>query len=215
MGIREDFLRPRTDSENAARRAAILGAAEALVLESSGHRLSIAAVAERVGVSQSTIFLHFGNREGLLATLYTRAGRTLFEDFARRLKPDMSDQEFCEAFIDSWQAFPLFQVMRPMVMRSIAESLSEDAVHEAVQEVFSFRHAAGPLVVETLGLEPEQGILLLKCFTNLASGAAQVDVKELLNLDNLSEDVARFVRATDFRASFLSGATLLLKGIRN
>jgi AcrR family transcriptional regulator len=214
MGIREDFLRPRTDSENSARRAAILSAAEAVLMESSSQRFSIASVADRVGITQSTVFLHFQNREGLLAALYTQAGRVLFDDFERRLKPGMSDQEFCEAFIDSWQAFPLFQVMRPMVMRSIAESLSEDAVHQAVQEVFNFRHAAGPLVVDALDLEPEQGILLLKCFTNLASGAAQVDVQDMLNLDNLSEDVARFVRSTDLRDAFLRGAVLLLKGMR-
>lgn len=215
MGIREDFLRPRTDSENAARRAAILGTAEALVLESSGHRLSIAAVAERVGVSQSTIFLHFGNREGLLATLYTHAGRVLFEDFMHRLKPGMSDLEFCEAFSDSWQTFPLFQVMRPMVMRTIAESLSERTVQAALREVFGFRHNAAPAVEEALGLEPGQGILLLRNLANLACGAAQVDVQTLFNLENLSEDIANFVRANDFRASFLRGAILLIKGIRN
>ncbi len=215
MGIREDFLRPRTDSENAARRAAILGAAEALVLESSGHRLSIAAVAERVGVSQSTIFLHFGNREGLLATLYTHAGRVLFEDFMRRLKPEMSDLEFCEAFSDSWQAFPLFQIMRPMVMRTVAESLSEGTVQAALREVFGFRHSAAPAAEQALGLEPGQGMLLLRNLANLACGAAQVDVQTLLNLENLSEDIANFVRANDFRASFLRGAILLIRGIRN
>ena len=59
MNIREDFLRPRTDQENAARRTAILDAAEALLLESHNQRFSISSVAKRVGVSQSTIFLHF------------------------------------------------------------------------------------------------------------------------------------------------------------
>jgi len=42
-----------------------------------------------------------------------------------------------------------------------------------------------------------------------------VDVQALLNMENLSEDIANFVRANDFRASFLRGAILLIRGIRN
>ena len=51
--MREDFVRPRSERENAVRRAAILDAAEALVLETHNQRFSISDVAKRIGVSQA------------------------------------------------------------------------------------------------------------------------------------------------------------------
>ena len=214
MAIREDFLRPRTNRENAARRAEILDAAEALILESHHQRFAVSAVAKRIGVSQSTIFLHFRNREELLTTLYTRVGRAFFAAFLSRLHDGISDEAFCEAFIDTAQEHPGFRLMRPMVMRVVEESLSFDFIHEAVKEIYIYRTAASARVEEVLGLEPGQGRILMKGFVNLMCGAIQVDMRTLLATEDMEEEVAAGIRASEFRSSFLSGAELLLKGVR-
>ena len=154
MAIREDFLRPRTDRENAARRAAILDAAEALIRENHHQRFSVNEVAKRVGVSQSTIFLHFRNREELVTTLYIRVGRAFFDAFLGRLHEGMSDTAFCEAFIDAAQEHPCFRLMRPMVMRVVEECLSHEFIHVAVADIVAFRSVASARVEEVLGLTP-------------------------------------------------------------
>ena len=146
MNIREDFLRPRTDQENAARRTAILDAAEALLLESHNQRFSISSVAKRVGVSQSTIFLHFRNREDLLTSLYTRVGQNFFATFLSRLHEGMSDEAFSETFIDTALEFPAFRIMRPMIMRFVEESLNQAYIHEGIKDIYRFRVSAADQV---------------------------------------------------------------------
>ena len=214
MNIREDFVRPRSERENAARRVAILDAAEALMLESHNQRFSIGNVAKRVGVSQSTIFLHFRNREELLTTLYTRVGKNFFEAFLDRLHEDISDEAFSEVFIDTAVEFPGFRLMRPMIMRVVEESLNQDYIHDAVKEIYLYRTAAADQVEEILKLGPGQGRRLMKSFVNLMCGAVQADIRQLLSIEHLEEDVANGVRSFDLRNSFLNGAELLMKGIR-
>lgn len=58
-------------------RAAILGAARALVAEPGELRLS--AVAKRAGVGQGTIYRHFASRDDLLRALYEQEIDTLVE----------------------------------------------------------------------------------------------------------------------------------------
>lgn len=215
MNIRENFMRPRSDRENAARRVAILDVAEALVLETHNQRFSINNVASRLGVSQSTIFLHFRNREELLTTLYTRVGKNFFETFLSRVHEGMSDKAFCEAFIDTAVEFPGFRLMRPMIMRVVEESLNQDYIHDAVKEIYLYRTAAADKVEELLKLEPGQGRRLVKSFVNLMCGAVQADIGKLLATEKLDEDVTDGVRSFDFRDAFLSGAELLMIGIRH
>ncbi|WP_175354475.1 MULTISPECIES: TetR/AcrR family transcriptional regulator [unclassified Hyphomonas] len=208
-------MRPRSDRENAARRVAILDVAEALVLETHNQRFSINNVASRLGVSQSTIFLHFRNREELLTTLYTRVGKNFFETFLSRVHEGMSDKAFCEAFIDTAVEFPGFRLMRPMIMRVVEESLNQDYIHDAVKEIYLYRTAAADKVEELLKLEPGQGRRLVKSFVNLMCGAVQADIGKLLATEKLDEDVTDGVRSFDFRDAFLSGAELLMIGIRH
>ena len=216
MNIREDFLRPRTERENAARRAAILEASEALLLESHNQRFSIANVAKRVGVSQSTIFLHFRNREELLTTLYTRVGQNFFQTFLGRIYEGMSDRAFCEAFIDTALEYPGFRIMRPMIMRVVEESLNQEYIHNAVKEIFLYRTSAADQVEELLQLGPGQGRRLMKAFVNLMCGAVQADIQKLLAMENDGdEETVSAIQSFDFRSSFLSGAELLITGIRN
>nr|WP_321440266.1 TetR/AcrR family transcriptional regulator [uncultured Hyphomonas sp.] len=216
MNIREDFLRPRTDQENAARRVAILDAAEAVLLESHNQRFSIASVAKRVGVSQSTIFLHFRNREELLTLLYTRVGQNFFATFLSRLHEGMSDEAFCEAFIDTALEFPAFRIMRPMIMRFVEESLNQNYLLEGIKEIYRFRVSAADQVEDLLQLKPGQGRRLMKALVNLMCGAVQADIRKLLATDDgESEEVTGAIQSFDYRASFLSGAELIMTGVRN
>ena len=127
----------------------------------------------------------------------------------------MSDKAFCEAFIDTAVEFPGFRLMRPMIMRVVEESLNQDYIHDAVKEIYLYRTAAADKVEELLKLEPGQGRRLVKSFVNLMCGAVQADIGKLLATEKLDEDVTDGVRSFDFRDAFLSGAELLMIGIRH
>jgi AcrR family transcriptional regulator len=214
MSIREDFLRPRTDRELAARREAILEAAEALMLESPHQRFSIPNVAKRIGVSQSTIFMHFRNREELLSTLYTRVGRHFFDTFLSRVHEGISDKAFCETFVDTILEFPGFRLMRPMVLPVVEECLNQAFILQGVREVALYRAAAADRVDEILKLKPGGGQRLMKLLVNLMCGAVQVDISKYVETEGADEIVAAAIRSWDFRDSFLDGAELAVRGIR-
>ncbi len=74
--------RTRTRAPAAERRAAILDAALSLFAESGSRGTSIAAVAERVGISDAGVLYHFGTKEELLLGVLDHFDRTVAESLA-------------------------------------------------------------------------------------------------------------------------------------
>ena len=214
MTLREDFQRARSDREKAARRLEILDAAEALLKERRDNKFAISTIAEKVGVSKSTIFLYFSNREELLATLYARAGDAFFTQFRGKLHAGMSDEAFCEAFIDSGIDNPAVIILRAMMASAMAQSLSQEFIAPAYEEVIHSRAAAATDAEEVLGLEAGRGTALIKAFINLMCGAAQADVLAHIDQEDLPEIVVERVRVIGLRDSFMSGALLVVSGAR-
>ena len=101
-----------------------------------------------------------------------------------------------------------------MPHRRAARRRLRDYIHDAVKEIYLYRTAAADKVEEVLKLGPGQGRRLMKSMVNLMCGAVQADIGKLLATVNLDEDVADGVRSFDFRNAFLSGAELLIIGIR-
>jgi AcrR family transcriptional regulator len=75
------FERRRSEQRAQVRRA-ILDATEALLLEEGEERFSIRRLVERCGYTAPTIYHHFGDKEGLIATLLDER----FERLAQQLK---------------------------------------------------------------------------------------------------------------------------------
>lgn len=68
--------RARSDDQKRARASAILGAAEALYLESPGQLPTAAEIAKRAGVAKGTVYLYYATKEEVyLALLQWRLGR--------------------------------------------------------------------------------------------------------------------------------------------
>jgi len=214
MAIREDFVRARSEPERAARRAEILDVAEKVLRESPDDRFSISDIASRIGVSKSTIFLYFRNKEELLAAMYTQVAAAFFQRFRSRLRPGMTDQEFCEAFIDSSEECPSLVTMRAMISSTISGSLSQSYVAPTFDAIYRTRTDAVAEAEEVLGLEPGQGRTLIKAFMNLMCGAAQVSVMRHIRTEGMTHEMVEALRTSDACVSFLSGAELLMKGIR-
>lgn len=213
--VREDFQRARSDRERAARRVEILDAAEALIRASGSDKFTISSLAEKLGISASTIFLYFSNREDLLASLYVRATEAFFDSFRNTLRPGMSDQEYCEGLIECCLANPTMMILRPAIQRTIENSLSQAFILPAVQRILAARKTLGAETEEMLGLEPGRGMDVLRALVNLIAGATQASMHPYFGEDDdLPEQEAEFIHSTEVRASFLSSAALVMKGAR-
>ena len=80
-------------------RAALLGAARSLIEEEGFDVMTLAAVAERAGVSPRALYLHFPSRSELLTALYRHLGET--EDLASSLSKVWACPDSVSA-LDEW-----------------------------------------------------------------------------------------------------------------
>src|SRR5688500_10126768 len=59
------------------RKAALLDATKALVVEAGPGRVTIGTVADRAGVTRALVYKHFGNKDDLLQALYRQEAERL------------------------------------------------------------------------------------------------------------------------------------------
>lgn len=67
------YTQDRRARQSAARRDAILDAAEALLLAPERAQITVDTIAERADVARATVFSHFGSKGGVLAALVERS----------------------------------------------------------------------------------------------------------------------------------------------
>ncbi|MEZ6013299.1 MAG: TetR/AcrR family transcriptional regulator [Hyphomonas sp.] len=212
MSIREDFQRARTEHEKSARREEILDAAERLVRGAANDRFAISAVAEKVGVSKSTIFLYFANKEELLLALYERAFQRFFTRLRESLTDGMSGRAFCEAFIDSALVNPTMLILRAQLAHTIERSVQLDSMISAKQKILKGGMACAERMELVLDIKAGYGLRVLMALINLLSGALQADAQPYVDMDTLPDDVANLVRTAGTRKVFLSGAEFVITG---
>jgi AcrR family transcriptional regulator len=212
MAIREDFQRARTDKEKAARRTKILDAAEALLQESGNERFAISTVASQVGVSKSTVFLYFINKEDLLLSLYARSFQAILNQFAPSLKPGMTGREFCERFMECALSQPTMLVLRAQLASTLERNVPLERVVEAKQEVLNIGMPAAEKIETIFGLSQGDGLRMFMAMVNVIAGAAPADAQPYIDPDAVPEDVANLMRAASTRVAFMSAAEYVFRG---
>ncbi|MEZ6001453.1 TetR/AcrR family transcriptional regulator [Hyphomonas sp.] len=212
MAIREDFQRARTDLEKEARRNEILDAAEDLLLKSGNERFAVSALAARVGISKSTVFLYFGNKEEMLLAVYERAFIRAFTQLGDRLTEGMSGRAFCEAFIDSLIEHPALLILRAQLARTIERSVALDSMVSSKQRILACGQAVSDKMDRMMNLETGNGMRMLMALINLTAGAVQVDSLPYVDPDALPEDIADLLQTVSIRNIFMSGAELIFCG---
>lgn len=80
-------------------RDALLGAARSLIEDDGFETMTLAAVADRAGVSRRALYLHFPSRSDLLTALYRYLGET--EDLAAS-RAKVWDREDAVGALDEW-----------------------------------------------------------------------------------------------------------------
>ena len=212
MAIREDFQRARTDLEKEARRNEILDTAEELLLKSGNERFAVSALAAKVGISKSTVFLYFGNKEEMLLAVYERAFMRAFTKLGDSLTEGMSGRAFCEAFIDSLIAYPSMLILRAQLARTIERNVSLDSMVSSKQRILACGQAVSDKMDRMMHLETGGGMRMLMALINLTAGAVQVDSLPYVDPDALPEDIAELLQTVSIRNIFMSGAELIFCG---
>jgi AcrR family transcriptional regulator len=90
--------RPRRTAEEA--RAAILDAAERLLIETGPSAIRLQQVAEQVGVAHPTVLHHFGSREALVQAVVERALSALQDDVIAAIEEAPESDEEVAALLD-------------------------------------------------------------------------------------------------------------------
>ena len=164
--------------DKAARRAAILGAAETLIARDPENFASVAQVAEAAGLAKGTVYLYFRTKEEIVLAVHAQHTGRLFDMLdstlaahGRALKPAHVAEAFC-AFVT---ANPVFLHVGAACHSSFQRNIEAD-VMLAFRAMIAARLARfGPLLEERFpSLAPGGGIALLQATYALALGLWQL-----------------------------------------
>jgi len=206
--------RARTDDQKQERRQAILVAADAHLLAVGFEAFSMAELAKKLGFSKGTLYLYFHTREEVFLALseHKLAGWT--DGLSQRLQPDMTAEEYCEAFFTTAQ---LDQTLLPLLVRLnaiIEHNVSIEALIIAKRSLRNQFSILSEATARALQMTPEQGFELIGALAPLLIGAAQTDQGPALQEEDLPGDVREFIASFNSHQTFTTNACRIIQGIR-
>ncbi len=212
MAIREEFRRARSDHEKEARRIEILEAAEDMLLKSGNERFAVSALAARVKVSKSTVFLYFGNKEEMLLAVYERAFLRVLGQVEDRLTPGMSGKDLAVVFIDSMTDHPAMLMLRAYLARTIERNVPLESMVSTRKRLLDRGIAVTKKMDEVMDLESGNGMRMLMSLVNLAAGALQVDALPYVDAKDVPQEIADLLHTAAIRNIFMDGAEFIFRG---
>ena len=207
--------------DKAARRAAILKAAEGLIARAPETFASVAQVAQEAGLAKGTIYLYFRTKEEIVLAVHAQHSERLFEAMdallsahVTDLQPEHMADEFC-AFVT---ANPIF-----LHVGAACHSSFQRNIDAGVMLAFRTRIAArlaqfGPLLEARFGqLSRGDGVALLNATYALALGMWLVCDPTQKKAKGLDEHPELAVLDRDFRQDLKQSLLSLWRGylVRN
>ncbi len=211
---RPRFQRARREAEKAERRAAILGAAGALLAATGFEGFSMSVLARKSGIAKGTLYLYFETREEVLLALFVEKLAAFNRALLARLEPGMADEAFARAFQEASAGDPAFLALRARLESVIEHNVSLERLVEAKRAMRSVVEALAPRVEEVLGLAPGTGAPLVVCLGALHVGAAQSETGPAAAGLDLPEDVAEFMNLHRELDVFREAAPMIIAGMR-
>jgi AcrR family transcriptional regulator len=164
--------------DKAARRAAILDAAEALLAEDSENFASVAQVAEAAGLAKGTVYLYFGTKEEIIMAVHERHSLTLFDHidamFADTGTP-LTVERSIESFCDFVRATPLYLQLGGFCHLTMERNINVEVVYQFRLQISARLQKAGAMLEKRFpALPPLGGMHLLHDTYAFALGAWQL-----------------------------------------
>lgn len=140
-------------AERVERRAAVLSATEAALLDVGYDNVTMLSIAKRAGASKETLYSWFGNREGLFAELIERnADRS-----ATAIDAALSDERPPHETLTSFGVGLLSLLTSPTSVALNHAAMQSPEL--ATRLLASGRHRVGPLVEDFLASLHDRGVL--------------------------------------------------------
>ncbi len=202
--------------DKAARRAAILHAAEALIERDPENFASVAHVAEAAGLAKGTVYLYFRTKEEIVLAVHAQHSERLFEAMdallaAHRsdLKPEHVAEEFC-AFVT---ANPIFLHVGAACHSSFQRNIEPDVMREFRALTAARLARFGPMLEAQFSqLVRGDGIALLQATYALALGLWQLCDPTQKKAKGIGEHPELAVFDRDFRKDLKNSLLSLWRG---
>lgn len=164
--------------DKAARRAAILDAAEALLTEDSENLASVAQVAEAAGLAKGTMYLYFKSKEEIIMAVHERHSMALF-DRIDKLFAEAGTDMTVERAIDSFCQFvhdtPLYLQLGCFCHLTLERNIDLEVVYQFRLAISARLQKAGAMLEACFPtLPPMAGLQLLHDTYAFALGSWQL-----------------------------------------
>ena len=204
--------------DKAARRAAILDAAEALLAKDSDNLASVAQVAEAAGLAKGTVYLYFETKEEIIMAVHERHSLALFEHidavFADKNSP-MTVEGAIDIFCDYVRATPLYLQLGCFCHLTLERNIDHEVVYQFRLQIAGRLHKAGAMLeARYASLRAGAGLQLLHDTYAFALGSWQLAEPSYLGHEMNQRPGMEYFRR-DFYEDLRRGLLALWRGHLN
>lgn len=163
------FARARSAERKQQRRESILTAARDLALGEGVQGVTLAAVAEAVGLAKSNVLRYFGTREEIYLELMSEQWREWADEVATRLPATPAGpRALAAALSDSLASRPLFCDLQSVMAASLERHVGLESARGYKTAALDALDRAGAVVAGHAGLEAGEGFELAAAATVFA-----------------------------------------------
>jgi len=204
--------------DKAARRAAILDAAEALLAKDSDNLASVAQVAEAAGLAKGTVYLYFETKEEIIMAVHERHSLALFERIDAAFadtSASMSVEGAIDIFCDYVHATPMYLQLGCFCHLTLERNINPEVVYQFRLQIAARLHKAGTMLEQRFpSLPPMAGLQLLHDTYAFALGSWQLAEPSYLGHEMNQRPGMEFFRR-DFYQDLRRGLLALWRGHLN
>ena len=164
--------------DKAARRTAILDAAEALLTHDSENFAAVAQVAEVAGLAKGTVYLYFQTKEEIIMAVHERHSQALFGSIDAMFAEagvDLTPARAVDGFCQFVRATPLYLQLGCFCHQTMKRNINLEVVYQfRLRTAEHMQHAGAMLERSFPALAPGAGLQLLHDTYAFALGAWQL-----------------------------------------
>lgn len=201
-----------SDSDKAARRAAILTAAEQQLRAAGIEAFSMETLARTLGVARGTLYRYFPTREAVLLELYLAQRARFVTALGAEVQPGIEDRTFVERWYDHATSDPLFLMLQSRLGSVIEHNIPTDRLVAAKRAMRAEMETFAGDLATCLSLDAARCRRLIVGLVALLLGAAELDNPP--PLDGLPPEIADTLAFFASRRVFTDNAGLILSGLR-
>jgi len=203
--------------DKAARRAAILSAAEALIVRDPENFASVADVAEAAGLAKGTVYLYFRSKEELVLAVHAQHSERMFDLLEKLLAANAGHPMQAKQVVDSFCSFatgnPLFLHLGAACHSSFQRHIDPEVMYEFRAAIAARLAYFGPLIEARFpALKAGNGVAVLQATYAFALGMWQLCDPTQKKAKGIGQRAGLEVFDRDFAKDMQQGLLALWQG---